>query len=143
MGVEDIISSKLKEDLEKCSNYEEIMEKDLVNRLNNLHILSRGKYLIASLIKYILEDNQYLEEIFNTDRYMDEKYIANTIVAHWIKKIILKFIAPIYDEQYKLTKRSDSAFLLDKKTFFYVKRKIEDMVYDEDFDLKEEFKIIF
>lgn len=140
----NFIKKDLKDDISKISKY----DTEAIQNVNSWFIkkyalLSRSKYMLTGLIKYILDKNDYMQYIMQNDLFNNNLYL-NSNLSSWIRPILTDIINSVYADIERHESISSEKFYKRTGIFNKLKDKIDDLRYNrDDWDLKTIFKINF
>lgn len=132
------IEQSTKNDLLNIENY--IVNSEEINRrlITKFELLHRCKYMFTGLTKYIMERNNYLDNIFDNNLYNNKNIIEKYLIS-WIIPINI-ILNSVYNEIKATESISTENFYKRVNIFDKLKSRLIDKVDDDGWDLKEKFK---
>lgn len=137
------IGTQLEKEICKYDNYVELQPIFTKNFISKYFLISRGKNMLTALIKYIIDENQYNNQIFENGIFKESEAINNMIVKRWIKFLIKDAILPIYEQVREKEKLSEETFYKRIGYFSKIADRIKEIQLNDDRDLKELFPLDF
>ena len=138
----DFIKIDLKEDINKILNFDTKTIEDLNKKfIKKYALLSRSKYMLTGLIKYILEMNNYMSFIIENNLFDNSEYL-NYHLRSWIRPMLTDIINAVYADIERNESISMEKFYKRTGIFEKLINKIDDLRYDrDDWNLKTIFKL--
>ena len=117
------------------------LNPEVRKRLYEFSLFSASsKFFVLAVIKYIIDENKYEDDIIERGIYLDPEKIKR-IFSKWLRNILI-YINEVYQKRLKEKPNlSERVFILDKTTFDLIKKHIQALKYDRDLNLREEFKL--
>ena len=118
--------------------------KEIIKNINKTFIekyelITRGNYMFTALIKYIMDRNNYIENILNDDLFSNYLVLKKNLIK-WIAPLQKKVVKPVYDSIKSTEGISLETFYKRIAIFEKLKERIVQLRQDDDWNIQEVFK---
>lgn len=130
-GDKNILSKELQND-----NIIEGINKKFIEKYE---LINRGNYMFTALIKYVMDENEYTQNIINDGLFNNYKILHKNLI-NWIAPLQKKVVKPVFDNIKKTEGISLESFYKRKGIFDKLKDRMTELIQDDDWDLEKEFR---
>ncbi|MDP1991337.1 MAG: AIPR family protein [Syntrophales bacterium] len=134
----DFLTKNISEPLASAKTFDAV-DKDILARIYNYRLLGQGKYLVTAMIHHILDLTRAKDSLLEKNLFDNPVYLKQSVCRPWLNKLVVKFINPIRAEDNN--RRSENAFFLDPTLLEKFKKRLDDFIYEDDYQLATEFSV--